>query len=66
MNREMPLSEKYLLTIQEAAIYFHLGEKKLRQLIDEHTDANYFLMNGNRALIKRRLFEEFLDEVSVV
>ena len=49
---KVPLWEKYILTIQEAAEHFHIGEKKLRKLVEERTDADYLIMNGNRVMIK--------------
>lgn len=65
-SRQIPLWEKYTLTIQEAAEYFHIGEKKLRKLVEDDADANYIIMNGNRVMIKRKLFEQFIDEATVV
>lgn len=65
-SRQIPLWEKYTLTIQEAAEYFHIGEKKLRKLVEDDTEANYIIMNGNRVMIKRKLFEQFIDEATVV
>lgn len=63
---KVPLWEKYILTIQEAAEYFHIGEKKLRKLVEERADADFVIMNGNRAMIKRKLFEKYLDESTSV
>lgn len=63
---KVPLWVKYILTIQEAAEYFHIGEKKLRKLVEERTDADYLIMNGNRVMIKRKLFEKYLDESASV
>lgn len=31
---KLAISEKYMLTIQEASAYFNIGDKKLRKLID--------------------------------
>lgn len=59
----VPLWEKYLLTIQEAAEYFHIGEKSLRRIVDNNPGAEYILMNGNRVMLKRKLFEQFIDQV---
>lgn len=59
--KEIPIWEKYTLTIREAAEYFHIGEKKMRQIVDENGDADFILMVGNRAMIKRKLFEEYID-----
>lgn len=63
---KVPLWEKYILTIQEAAEYFHIGEKKLRRLTEEQADADFIIMNGNRVMIKRKLFEKYLDESASV
>lgn len=62
----IPYWEKYMLTLREAAEYFHIGEKKLRQIVEENMDANFLLTSGNRIMIKRKLFEEFLDSSSVI
>ena len=63
---EMPYWHKYMLTLQEAAEYFHIGEKKMRQIVDENMDANFLLTSGNRVMIKRKLFEEYLNAASVI
>ena len=58
----IPVWRKYILSVQEASRYFHIGDKKLRKLIDENPDANFILWNGTRPQIKRKLFEQFIDE----
>lgn len=63
---EIPYWEKYMLTLREAAEYFHIGEKKMRQIVDENMDANFLLTSGNRIMIKRKLFEEYLNATSVI
>lgn len=62
----IPLWQKYNLTIQEASAYFGIGETKLRKIVDNNSDAVYILMNGTKVLIKRRLFEEFIDATSSI
>lgn len=66
MDATVPIWQKYTLTIEEAAKYFRIGEGRLRQLVSEHPDAEYVLYNGNRAQIKRKLFERFIDSVSMI
>ena len=66
MANEIPYWEKYMLTLREAAEYFHIGEKKMRKIVDENIDAKFLLESGNRVMIKRKLFEEFLDRASVI
>ena len=65
-GEEVPIWERYILTIREASIYFHIGEKRLRAIVEENPLADFVVMNGNRSLIKRKLFEKFIDESSVV
>ena len=38
-NTDVPIWEKYTLTIEEASKYFRIGEKKLRKLAEENLDA---------------------------
>ena len=59
------LSEKYMLTLNEAAAYFNIGEKKLRRLAEDHP-GRFSITNGNRLLIVRHKFEVFLDQCSQV
>ena len=63
---EIPYWEKYMLTLREAAEYFHIGEKKMRQIVEENMDAKFLLENGNRVMIKKKLFEEYLNDASVI
>ena len=63
---EIPYWEKYMLTLREAAEYFHIGEKKMRRIVDENMDDKFLLENGNRVMIKRKLFEEYLDKANVI
>ena len=63
---DVPIWEKYTLTIEEAAKYFRIGEKKLRKLAEENPDANWLIMNGNRIQIKRRQFAKVIDSLDVI
>lgn len=63
---EIPIWEKYTLTIDEAAVYFRIGQKRLRQIAAENPDADFLLLNGNRVQIKRKLFEKFIDTMTGV
>ena len=54
------LSSKYCLTVNEAARYFGFGTDKIRQLTSSE-DCKFVLWVGNKRLVKRKLFEDFLD-----
>ena len=63
---DIPVWRRYTLTIEEAAGYYHIGEGKLRMLIDQNPYEDFYVMNGNRALIKREKFERYLDQATAV
>lgn len=65
-QQNIPVWVKYTLTIEEAAIYFGVGENKLRKIVSEQPDADFVLWNGNRPQIKRKIFEKYIDSVSAV
>lgn len=66
MSMEMPFWEKYTLTIREAAEYFHIGEKKMRRIAEENINSDFVIMNGNRVMIKRKSFEQYIDQATAV
>lgn len=55
-----------IVIVNEAAQYFNLGEKKIRKLVDDYEDYGFVLQNGNKTLIKRSKFEEFINETNAV
>ena len=61
----LPLSQKYMLTIKEASVYFIIGMKKLRRLAEENL-GEFAVYSGNRFLINRTKFEAFLSKTSAV
>jgi len=61
----VPISQKYTLTIKEAAAYFNIGEKKLRSLAEEGR-GNAVLLVGKKVLIKREKFEQLLDGMDAI
>lgn len=65
-RKTIPIWEKFNLTINEASEYFNLGEKKMRFLADNYNDYGFVLQNGSKTLIKRRKFEEFINETNAV
>ena len=62
----VPVWEKYSLSIEEAAVYFRIGENNIRNIINQNPDADFWFWNGNRKQIKRKLFEQYMDLQKVV
>ncbi|MBR3461411.1 MAG: excisionase family DNA-binding protein [Clostridiales bacterium] len=59
MKNDVPVADKALLTLEEAAMYFNIGMNKIRELTaDDHCP--YVLWNGSKRLIKREPFKEYL------
>lgn len=65
-NTDVPIWQRYTLTIEEASKYFRIGEKKLRKLAEENINSGWVIMNGNRVQIKRKQFEKIIDTLDVI
>ena len=65
-NNDVPIWEKYTLTIEEAAKYFRIGASTLRKLSEENPVPDWVMMNGNRIQIKRKQFEKMIDTVDAI
>ena len=59
--KEVPISEKSNLTLEEAAAYSGIGINKLRDLTSEQ-NCQFVLWVGSKRLIKRRLFDKFIEQ----
>ena len=46
-NNDIPVWEKYTLTIEEASKYFRIGENKLRRLAEENKDRKSTRLNSS-------------------
>ena len=66
MNNLIRICEKYILSAEEAALYFRIGINKIRRLISENKEADWVLWNGNRGYIKRIKFEQYLDRINSI
>ncbi|MBZ1299190.1 excisionase [Clostridioides difficile] len=65
-NTDVPIWEKYTLSIEEVSRYFRIGEKKLRRLAEENLDSGWVIVNGNRIQIKRKQFEKIIDTLDEI
>lgn len=49
---ELKIPEKFILSVKEAALYFGMGEKKIRRMAEDN-EGDFALYNGNRYLVIR-------------
>lgn len=61
---EIPVWEKVNITVEEAAALFSIGENAIREKIEE-PGCKFVLMKGTHKLIKRKKFEEYLENLQV-
>lgn len=59
--KEVSIWEKSNLTLEEAAAYSGIGINKLRDLTSEQ-NCQFVLWVGSKRLIKRRLFDKFIEQ----
>jgi hypothetical protein len=62
MKKIVPISEKCLLTLEEAAQYTGLGLQKLRN-ISNSDNCDFVLWNGSKRMLKRKKLEEYLGKL---
>ena len=63
---DIPIWKRYLLSVTEAAQFYHIGEKRLRQIVDIHPNGEFYLLVGNKVLFKKEKFEQFLAESTTI
>ena len=64
MKKEVPIADKYMLTVEEAAAYFNIGEARIKEITDNLNDLT--VMVGVKRLINRKKMEQYLDGVLVL
>ena len=64
-DKDVSIREKYLLSIKEAGTYFNIGTKKMRRLAEDSLEG-FSVFCGNRYLIIRTKFEEFICKTSTI
>ncbi len=60
------LDSKVLLNIKEASDLFGIGQHRLREIVREDYGNKYHLMLGRTIKIKRKQFEEFINNVEQI
>lgn len=61
-NSPIPIGQKYMLSISEAAEYFNIGTKKISSLANANMN-RFAITMGNRILIVRERFEEYIKSL---
>ena len=64
-KNNIPISEKFNLTITEASEYFNIGRDKLYELAKED-GCKFVIHNGRSILIKRKVLEKHLEQVAYI
>lgn len=61
----IPIWEKVAMTLQEAAEYSSIGRDTLREITDDPACSFVFWV-GNKRLIKRTAFEEYINNLRTI
>ena len=65
LKETVPIYQKQNLTISEAAEYSNIGINRLDMLLKQPT-CNFVLYVGNKRLIKRKQFDDFIASVDMI
>lgn len=60
MVEKIPIWQKAMLTLDEAASYTGIGINKLREISNDE-NCNFVLWNGSRRMLKREKLEAYLN-----
>ena len=59
----VPIEQKFLLTIPEAAAYSNIGQNKISKMLNT-ANCPFALFVGTKRLVKREEFEKFISTVA--
>lgn len=65
LKETVPIPQKLLLTVDEAAEYSNIGVHRIRDLLEE-PDCDFALRKGSYSLIKRVKFERYILNKEVI
>lgn len=65
-NMELQINEKIGLSIDEAAEYASIGHNRLRAIIEDNPDLDFILHKGKQIIIKRPLFEQWINTITFI
>lgn len=65
MREKVPIWEKQNLTLEEAAEYSNIGTNRLSMLLKD-PNCNFVLHVGNKRLIKRRIFDKYIESTNII
>lgn len=64
-NTNVPINQKLTLTIKEASIYSNIGINKIDSML-RTPNCPFVLYVGNKKLVKRKEFEEFIARTLMI
>ena len=65
MDEKVPIHLKMILTIREAAEYSNIGINKIDRLL-KSPNCPFVLYIGTKKLVKRRAFEDYIDQKLII
>jgi len=60
LSKEVPIWQKTNLTVEEAANYSGIGINKIKEITNNES-CKFVLWVGNKRLIKRKLFDAYVE-----
>lgn len=62
MIKSVPIWEKMMLTVEEAAAYSNIGINKIQAMLNEPTCTFVFFVGKGKRLVKRKEFEKYIEK----
>lgn len=65
-ENEKIVTVPYLLNVRQASDYFNIGARTIRALASADDTYSFHMYNGNRLMIKREAFADFLKTAQTI
>lgn len=62
---KIEIKDKINLTVEEASVYSNIGLNTIREILKQ-PNCPFSLYIGNRVLVKRKAFEQYLEKISEI
>ena len=64
-KKEVPIWQKQNLTIDETAAYSNIGKARITMMLND-PKCNFVLRIGNKRLVKRKMFDKYIESIEII
>ena len=66
MEKQLSFADRATMNVKEASAFAGIGINRLRRIINETDSGSWFFKTGNRTIIKKKEFLEFISKLDQI